>query len=154
MQQHCKLIDLGIVRDDEEELEKTLDNAFSAGIDILLTSGGVSMGDKDFVKPLLQKKGTIYFNKVNYLLFILSYLIFGEVLVFLILENQLIYWWLELVIFYENTQSSSIWFNVSNFCGYKVIILSWITSSGLHETREAFDICWDQYKTNWWCDGE
>ncbi|KDO47642.1 hypothetical protein CISIN_1g0059002mg [Citrus sinensis] len=64
MQQHCKLIDLGIVRDDEEELEKTLDNAFSAGIDILLTSGGVSMGDKDFVKPLLQKKGTIYFNKV------------------------------------------------------------------------------------------
>lgn len=66
MQQHCKLIDLGIVRDDEEELEKTLDNAFSAGIDILLTSGGVSMGDKDFVKPLLQKKGTIYFNKVNY----------------------------------------------------------------------------------------
>lgn len=72
MQQHCKLIDLGIVRDDEEELEKTLDNAFSAGIDILLTSGGVSMGDKDFVKPLLQKKGTIYFNKVNYLLFILS----------------------------------------------------------------------------------
>lgn len=108
MQQHCKLIDLGIVRDDEEELEKTLDNAFSAGIDILLTSGGVSMGDKDFVKPLLQKKGTIYFNKVNCLLFILSYLIFGEVLVFLILENQLIYWWLELVIFYENTQSSSI----------------------------------------------
>lgn len=108
MQQHCKLIDLGIVRDDEEELEKTLDNAFSAGIDILLTSGGVSMGDKDFVKPLLQKKGTIYFNKVNYLLFIFSYLIFGEVLVFLILENQLIYWWLELVIFYENTQSSSI----------------------------------------------
>lgn len=72
MQQHCKLIDLGIVRDDEEELEKTLDNAFSAGIDILLTSGGVSMGDKDFVKPLLQKKGIIYFNKVNYLLFILS----------------------------------------------------------------------------------
>lgn len=64
MQQHCKLIDLGIVRDDEEELEKTLDNAFSAGIDILLTSGGVSMGDKDFVKPLLQKKGIIYFNKV------------------------------------------------------------------------------------------
>ncbi|KAH9742667.1 Molybdopterin biosynthesis protein CNX1 [Citrus sinensis] len=64
MQQHCKFIDLGIVRDDEEELEKTLDNAFSAGIDILLTSGGVSMGDKDFVKPLLQKKGIIYFNKV------------------------------------------------------------------------------------------
>lgn len=108
MQQHCKVIDLGIVRDDEEKLEKILDNACSAGIDILLTSGGVSMGDKDFVKPLLQKKGTIYFSKVNYLLFMFCYLIFGEVLVFLTLENQLIYWWLKLIIFYENTRSSSI----------------------------------------------
>ncbi|KAK2641092.1 hypothetical protein Ddye_022855 [Dipteronia dyeriana] len=64
LQQHCKVLDLGIARDDEEELEKILNNAFSAEIDILLTSGGVSMGDKDFVKPLLEKSGTIYFDKV------------------------------------------------------------------------------------------
>ncbi|KAK4855344.1 hypothetical protein QYF36_006283 [Acer negundo] len=64
LQQRCKVLDLGIARDDEEELEKILNNAFSAGIDILLTSGGVSMGDKDFVKPLLEKSGTIYFDKV------------------------------------------------------------------------------------------
>ncbi|KAJ0087353.1 hypothetical protein Patl1_07154 [Pistacia atlantica] len=63
-QQQCKVIDLGIARDDEEELEKILDNAFSAGIDILVTSGGVSMGDKDFVKPLLEKRGTVRFSKV------------------------------------------------------------------------------------------
>ncbi|KAJ0086919.1 hypothetical protein Patl1_07167 [Pistacia atlantica] len=63
-QQQCKVIDLGIARDDEEELEKILDNAFSAGIDILITSGGVSMGDKDFVKPLLEERRTVHFSKV------------------------------------------------------------------------------------------
>ncbi|XP_007015551.2 PREDICTED: molybdopterin biosynthesis protein CNX1 [Theobroma cacao] len=63
-QQQCKVLDLGIVGDDKEELERVLDSAFSSGINILLTSGGVSMGDKDFVKPLLEKKGTVHFNKV------------------------------------------------------------------------------------------
>lgn len=69
-QQHCKVLDLGIVRDDQEELERVMDTAFSSGVDILLTSGGVSMGDKDFVKPLLEKRGTVYFSKVDYLSFI------------------------------------------------------------------------------------
>lgn len=64
MQQHCKVLDLGIAHDDEEEIARILDNAFSAGIDILLTSGGVSMGDRDFIKPLLGKRGTLHFSKV------------------------------------------------------------------------------------------
>ncbi|PIA39965.1 hypothetical protein AQUCO_02600425v1 [Aquilegia coerulea] len=63
-QQHCKVLDLGIVRDDEEQLERVVDSAISSGIDILLTSGGVSMGDRDYVKPLLQKRGIVYFSKV------------------------------------------------------------------------------------------
>ncbi|KAF3652592.1 Molybdopterin biosynthesis protein CNX1 [Capsicum annuum] len=63
-QHQCKVLDLGIARDNEEEIERTLDNAFASGIDILLSSGGVSMGDRDFVKPLLQKKGTVLFQKV------------------------------------------------------------------------------------------
>lgn len=63
-QQQCKVLDLGIARDDEQEIETTLDNAFASGIDILVCSGGVSMGDRDFVKPLLQKKGRILFQKV------------------------------------------------------------------------------------------
>lgn len=67
-QQHCKVLDLGIARDDQEELERVMDTAFSSGVDILLTSGGVSMGDRDFVKPLLGKRGTVYFSKVGYLL--------------------------------------------------------------------------------------
>ncbi|XVF19549.1 hypothetical protein REPUB_Repub11eG0121100 [Reevesia pubescens] len=63
-QQQCSVLDFGIVGDDKEELERVLNSAFSSGINILLTSGGVSMGDKDFVKPLLEKKGTVHFDKV------------------------------------------------------------------------------------------
>ncbi|KAL3620280.1 calnexin Cnx1 [Castilleja foliolosa] len=63
-QQQCEVLDLGIAHDDEEEIERVFDKAFSSGIDILLTSGGVSMGDRDFVKPLLEKRGNLYFHKV------------------------------------------------------------------------------------------
>lgn len=63
MQQQCKTVDLGIAHDNEEDLERILDYANSGGIDILFTSGGVSMGDRDFVKPLLAKRGTIHFSK-------------------------------------------------------------------------------------------
>ncbi|CAN8252488.1 unnamed protein product [Cochlearia groenlandica] len=64
MQQQCKVVDLGIVRDDRKELERVLDDAMSSGVDIILTSGGVSMGDRDFVKPLLKEKGKVHFSKV------------------------------------------------------------------------------------------
>ncbi|CAH9133205.1 unnamed protein product [Cuscuta epithymum] len=64
-EQQCTVVDLGIICDEEQEIEKTLESAFSSGIDILLTSGGVSMGDRDFVKPLLKKKGKLFFQKVH-----------------------------------------------------------------------------------------
>ncbi|KAK1411343.1 hypothetical protein QVD17_37891 [Tagetes erecta] len=64
IQQKCKVVDLGIVRDDEDEIRAVLDKALSSDIDILLTSGGVSMGDRDFVKPYLQNKGKVYFDKI------------------------------------------------------------------------------------------
>lgn len=73
-QQKCKVVDLGIARDDEDEIRAVLDKALSSDIDILLTSGGVSMGDRDFVKPYLQNKGKVYFDKVKYgSLFLLSH---------------------------------------------------------------------------------
>lgn len=64
LQHHCEVSDFGITRDDEEGLEKIMNTVISAGVDILLTSGGVSMGDKDFVKPLFHKRGTVHFSKV------------------------------------------------------------------------------------------
>ncbi|KAK4741939.1 hypothetical protein SAY87_025527 [Trapa incisa] len=63
-QQHCRVIDLGIVRDDEEDINQIFQTVSSSGVDILLTSGGVSMGDKDFIKPLLGKHGKVYFHKI------------------------------------------------------------------------------------------
>lgn len=62
---HCEVINLGIIRDVEAEVNDILDKALASNADILLTSGGVSMGDKDFVKPLLQKRGKVYFSKVS-----------------------------------------------------------------------------------------
>ncbi|GAB4859909.1 calnexin Cnx1 [Ancistrocladus abbreviatus] len=41
-----------------------MDSAFCDGVDIILTSGEVSMVDCDFVKPLLEKRGKVYFSKV------------------------------------------------------------------------------------------
>ncbi|CAL9000586.1 unnamed protein product [Prunus brigantina] len=64
VQHHCKVLDLGIARDDEEELENIMNTVISSGVDILLTSGGVSMGDKDYVKLLFRKRGTVHFSKV------------------------------------------------------------------------------------------
>lgn len=64
-QHQCKVVDLGIAPDDEEEIKKILDSAFSSGIDILITSGGVSMGDRDYVKPFLEKRGKVHFHKVS-----------------------------------------------------------------------------------------
>ncbi|PSC71843.1 Molybdopterin biosynthesis CNX1 [Micractinium conductrix] len=57
--------DLGIARDSAATVEAALDRAIAEGADVLLTTGGVSMGDKDFIKPLLERRGTVYFGKVK-----------------------------------------------------------------------------------------
>ena len=48
----CEVVDLGIVRDDEAELERVLRDA-AARCDAIVSSGGVSMGDYDVVKAVL-----------------------------------------------------------------------------------------------------
>ena len=48
----CTVVDYGIVRDDEDELESVLRRA-AAECDAIVTSGGVSMGDYDVVKAVL-----------------------------------------------------------------------------------------------------
>ncbi len=48
----CTVVDYGIVRDDEAELESVLRRA-AAHCDAIVTSGGVSMGDYDVVKAVL-----------------------------------------------------------------------------------------------------
>ncbi|CAL5029510.1 unnamed protein product [Urochloa decumbens] len=65
VQQKCKVVDLGIAEDTEESLKEHMDAALSSGADIILTSGGVSMGDRDLVKPCLAKMGKIHFEKIR-----------------------------------------------------------------------------------------
>jgi molybdopterin molybdotransferase len=48
----CEFVDLGVVRDDEAELERVL-RAAAAECDAIVSSGGVSMGDHDVVKAVL-----------------------------------------------------------------------------------------------------
>ena len=57
-------IDLGISGDTQEALEQRVRQGL-AQADILLTSGGVSMGDLDLVKPLLEHAGTVHYGRVR-----------------------------------------------------------------------------------------
>jgi molybdenum cofactor synthesis domain-containing protein len=57
-------LDLGIVQDTPGSLEELLERGL-AEADGLLTSGGVSMGQLDLVKPYLASRGTVHFGRVN-----------------------------------------------------------------------------------------
>ena len=56
--------DLGNVGDDPAALETMLCQAASAH-DVVITSGGVSVGEADFMKQLLAKHGQVLFWKIN-----------------------------------------------------------------------------------------
>lgn len=59
----CEVIDMGVVRDDPALLEKAFTDA-AATADVVITSGGVSVGEADFVKALLDKLGEVVFWKI------------------------------------------------------------------------------------------
>ncbi len=54
----CEAIDLGITRDDEAQLTEIFESAL-ASCDVLVTSGGVSVGDYDVVKAVLDQLGVL-----------------------------------------------------------------------------------------------
>ena len=57
-------IDLGISGDTQAALEANVHRGL-AEADILLTSGGVSMGELDLIKPLLEEAGTVHFGRMR-----------------------------------------------------------------------------------------
>lgn len=60
----CQATNLGIVRDNPEQIESMLKNAI-ANTQFLITTGGVSAGEKDFLPGILKKLGAeIIFHKV------------------------------------------------------------------------------------------
>jgi len=60
---NCDLIDMGVVRDDPASLEHALRTA-AADADAIITSGGVSVGEADFIRELLGKLGEVVFWKI------------------------------------------------------------------------------------------
>jgi molybdopterin molybdotransferase len=56
-------IDLGIVRDDRDSLAKAFRHA-AKGADVVISTGGVSVGDADFTRELMNSLGDIAFWKI------------------------------------------------------------------------------------------
>ena len=57
------IIDMGVIKDDLVALEEAFSIA-AANADVLITSGGVSVGEADYVKEILAKLGRVDFWKV------------------------------------------------------------------------------------------
>lgn len=58
----CDVMDLGIIPDCPEKLRAAFDEATRA--DVLITSGGVSVGEADYTKDILDEQGEIGFWKI------------------------------------------------------------------------------------------
>jgi molybdopterin molybdotransferase len=58
-----EITDLGVVRDDPASLEQALRKAADTS-DAVITTGGVSVGEADFVKQLMAKLGEVLFWKI------------------------------------------------------------------------------------------
>jgi len=59
----CEIVDMGVVEDAPEKLEHAFATA-ARSADVVITSGGVSVGEADYVKQLLDKLGEVVFWKI------------------------------------------------------------------------------------------
>ncbi|MBM7035738.1 molybdopterin molybdotransferase MoeA [Vibrio ulleungensis] len=59
----AEVIDLGIIVDDKTAIKETFDKAQQCA-DIVITSGGVSVGEADYTKDILEEMGEIGFWKI------------------------------------------------------------------------------------------
>jgi molybdopterin molybdotransferase len=55
----CRVTDLGILRDDQAAIARALGTA-AAGHDLVLTSGGVSVGEEDHVRAAVEAQGALH----------------------------------------------------------------------------------------------
>ena len=56
-------MDFGIVEDDKDSLQQLFESAIGQ-VDIMVSSGGVSVGDADYVKEIINRLGGVDFWKV------------------------------------------------------------------------------------------
>ena len=57
------ILDLGVIKDNKKSIEDAFKQAASQA-DVLITTGGVSVGDADYVKETLEKLGNVNFWKI------------------------------------------------------------------------------------------
>ncbi len=60
---NCDIVDMGVIPDVPDELERAFSTA-AGSADVVITSGGVSVGEADFVRALLDKLGEVLFWKI------------------------------------------------------------------------------------------
>ena len=58
-----EILDMGVVKDDPVLLENALKTA-ARNADVIITSGGVSVGEADFIKAMMAKLGEVLFWKI------------------------------------------------------------------------------------------
>jgi molybdopterin molybdotransferase len=59
----CDVLDMGVIRDDPDAVERAFDEAAQSA-DVVITSGGVSVGEADYVKQILDRLGEVLFWKI------------------------------------------------------------------------------------------
>lgn len=60
----CEVLDLGVVPDQPAALEAALARA-AASAEVIITSGGVSVGEADFIKEIMARMGQVAFWKLD-----------------------------------------------------------------------------------------
>ena len=58
------VVDLGTVKDSGAAIDAKFQDAIKE-CDLIVTSGGVSMGELDLIKPYIELKGEVYFGRLN-----------------------------------------------------------------------------------------
>ena len=59
----CDVLDMGVIRDTPQDVERAFRDAAQAA-DVVITSGGVSVGEADYVKQMLDRLGEVLFWKI------------------------------------------------------------------------------------------
>lgn len=64
-QNGAQTLRMGIVPDDLDAVRESLDRAIAEGVDLFLSTGGVSVGAFDYVRALLEREGELTLWRVN-----------------------------------------------------------------------------------------
>jgi molybdopterin molybdotransferase len=62
--QDCEIIHIGRLKDDPQQIKQALDQ-YAQPNTVIISNGGVSAGDKDYILSVMQEHGQIDFHKVN-----------------------------------------------------------------------------------------